>query len=432
MSRPLLATALRVHTWRMFEPLKSAGHVRALAVMALVDALGTGFFMAGSALFFIEVAGLSSVEVSIGMSVSGFTGFLATPLLGQVSDRWGARRVYTVLTLVQAGLFLTYPWVSSFAVFVCVICAVAAVEFGAVPAWASLVATCVPAEKRVETRAQFRALANLGLALGTLATSVVIAVGTVTAYYSLVVVNGVSFLVCVLAARRLPHIPPRRHEPGTPRFAALKDGPFFSLVAVSSVLALHGAMLAVVVPLWIVTATEAPNFLVPVLMAVNTVLAIGLQVRVSAWAGSWRPAARLARWSGVLLAAAFAVFSLTGTPRGWPLAGLLLLGVLLLTAAELAQSASAWGLAYDLAPADRQGEYQGAFGLTMAVQSTLGPALGALVLGPAGGAGWLLLGGAALAAAWLVVPVAHRSWARLNRTTAPADPLVGTPRRTAS
>lgn len=427
--RARLPRLLRVTRWRMFEPLRSPGAVRALAVMALVDALGTGFFMAGSALFFIKVTGLGPLEVSIGMSVSGFTGFVAAPLLGQVSDRFGARRVYIALTLTQAALFLAYPWVSSFPLFVAVICAVAAVEFGAMPAWASLVATCVPAEVRVETRAKFRALANLGMSVGTLATSAVIAVGTVTAYSSLVVVNGVSFFLCVLAARRLPHVPPRPHTPGTPRFAALRDGPYLSLVAASSVLALHGVMLAVVVPLWIVTATAAPGWGLPLLMAVNTVLAIALQVRVSSRAGTWRHAARLARWSGVFLAASFGVFALTGSVRGLPLTALLLLAVVLLTAAELAQSASSWGLAYDLAPADRQGEYQGAFALTMPVQNTVGPALGSLVLGGTGGSGWLLLAAPVLAASWLVVPLAHRSAARSR--PAPAGPPPVPMQRTA-
>ncbi|MFF5780763.1 MFS transporter [Streptomyces virginiae] len=435
MSRPKvrarLLHPLRVTRWRMFEPLTSPGSTRALAVMALVDALGTGFFMAGSALFFIKVTGLTPVEASIGMSLSGFTGFVAAPLLGQVSDRFGARRVYIALTLTQAALFLTYPWVSSFPVFVAVTCAVAAMEFGAAPAWASLVATCVPAEVRVETRAKLRALVNLGLALGTLATSVVIAVGTATAYCSLVAVNGISFLVCVLAARRLPDVAPRPHTPGTPRFAALKDGPYLSLVAVSSVLALHGAMLAVVVPLWIVTVTAAPGYLLPLLMTVNTVVAIVFQVRVASGAKTWRHAARMARWSGLLLAASCGVFALTGSGRGLPLAALLLLGVLLLTAAELGQSASAWGLAYDLAPTDRQGEYQGAFALTMPVQSTLGPVLGALMLGGAGGSGWLLLGALVLAASWLVVPVAHRSAARLGPAPESAGPLLTPVQRTA-
>ncbi|MFJ8047963.1 MFS transporter [Streptomyces luteogriseus] len=411
--RDRLTSPLRVTRWRMFEPFQVAGPIRALAVMALVSALGTGFFLAGSALFFVKVVGLTPVETSIGMSAAGFTGFVAAPLLGQFSDRFGARRVYKVLTLVQAAMFLTYPWVSSFPLFVTVVCAVAAAEFGAVPAWASLVADCVPADIRVETRGKYRALVNLGLTVGSLATSVVIAVGTAEAYYSLVVVNGLSLVLCVLAAGRLPDVRPKPHAPGAPRFAALRDGPYLSVVAVSSVLSLHGAVLAVVLPLWIVGHTSAPGWFLPLLMTVNTVLAIAFQVRVSSLAPTWRPAARLARWSGLFLTGSFAVFALSGRIGGLSLAALLLLGIVLLTAAELGQSASAWGLAYDLAPPDRQGEYQGAFALTTPVQSTLGPVLGTLVLADSGGLGWLPLGALVLVASWLVVPCAYRSAARL-------------------
>ncbi|MER7518606.1 MFS transporter [Streptomyces sp. NPDC126499] len=411
--RDRLTSQLRVTRWRMFEPFHKTGPIRVLAVMAVVSGLGTGFFMAGSALFFVKVVGLTPVETSIGMSAAGFTGFVAAPLLGQISDRFGARRVYKTLTFLQAALFLGYPWVSSFPLFVAVVCAVAAAEFGAVPAWASLVAECVPADIRVETRGKYRALVNLGLTVGSLATSGVIAVGTDAAYYSLVVVNGLSLALCVIVAGRLPATRPKPHVPGAPRFAALRDGPYLSVVAVSSALSLHGAVLAVVLPLWIVGNTSAPSWYLPLLMTVNTVLAIAFQVRVSSLAPTWRHAARLARWSGLLLTGSFAAFALTGRTGGPLLAVLLLLGILLVTAAELGQSASAWGLAYDLAPPDRQGEYQGAFALTMPVQSTLGPVLGAVVLSSDGGLGWLSLGVVVLASSWLVVPFARRSAARL-------------------
>lgn len=93
--------------------------------------------------------------------------------------------------------------------------------------------------------------------------------------------------------------------------------------------------------------------------------------------------------------------------------------VLGLSLAEIAQSAAGWGLAYALAPEHAQGEYLGTFGLHLAVQGMLGPVLlGAGIVTSWGAAGWLAIGVVVLASTFLVKPMANAC----ARTTLPASP----------
>ncbi len=91
---------------------------------------------------------------------------------------------------------------------------------------------------------------------------------------------------------------------------------------------------------------------------------------------------------------------------------------LLLSVAEVMQSASAWGLAFGLAPKHAEGEYLGAFDLHVATQNIAGPALFSGLVISAGFWGWIAIAGLMLAAAALIGPAARRS----------ADAMAGTAR----
>jgi len=63
----------------------------------------------------------------------------------------------------------------------------------------------------------------------------------------------------------------------------------------------------------------------------------------------------------------------------------------LLTVGELLSSAGSWGLSYELAPAARQAEWLGAFGVLSQLAQVPGPALAVQAV-HAGAVGWILLG----------------------------------------
>ncbi len=412
-------------TGRLVRPLRAAlpdGRVvRVLSVAALADAVGNGFFIAGSAVFFTVHLGMSAGTVGLGLSLAGAAGLLASALAGRLTDRLGARRVYVALSLVQALLFACYPLLGDrTAVFFLVLCAIGVAEYGAAPAWGTLVARSVPADRRVRTRAYLRSVYNVGFSLGSLACGAVVAIGTPAAFVSLALGNAVTFAVGALVVLAVPAPPVVPAAPGGSalRYPSLRDGSFLAVTGLSAVLCLHVSVLLVALPLWVVERTDVAPSAVGALLVVNTVLVVLLQVRASGSAEQLAGAAVAARRAGILMAAACGVFAL-GQGRGWVAAGItLLVGVVLLTGAELLQAASAWGLPYGLAPESRLGEYQGTFGMAFSAQTMIGPALTVYLVIEHGWIGWAVLAALVLAAALLIVPATRRA-ARSTRAGLP-------------
>jgi MFS family permease len=75
----------------------------ALLLVGLVDATGTGLYLAGSALFFTQIIGLSAAQVGLGLSVAGVLGILSPIPFGKLADRWGPRAVLLLLQQVSEG-----------------------------------------------------------------------------------------------------------------------------------------------------------------------------------------------------------------------------------------------------------------------------------------------------------------------------------------
>ncbi|WP_390897523.1 MFS transporter [Streptomyces justiciae] len=154
--------------------------------------------------------------------------------------------------------------------------------------------------------------------------------------------------------------------------------------------------------------TDAPAWLVSALFVLNTGAVMLFQVRMARGVTGLASATRAVRRSGWVMLAACGVFALSAGGSAWPAAGALVVGAVLQVVAEMGQSAGSWQLSFDLAPADRVGEYQGFFGTGVTVARTLGPLVLTTLLLGWGTAGWLLLGGAALVASYAMGPVARR------------------------
>jgi hypothetical protein len=93
--------------------------------------------------------------------------------------------------------------------------------------------------------------------------------------------------------------------------------------------------------------------------------------------------------------------------------GVLVVGALVQVAGEMLQSAGSWEIGFVLAPADKQGEYQGFFGSGISVARAVGPLLLSTVVVGGGLPGWLLLGAVFLAAGWAMGPAVR--WAAATR-----------------
>ncbi|MFD9985582.1 MFS transporter [Streptomyces massasporeus] len=418
------ATVLRA--W-FRETLPAAGNARRLGVLTLIQSLGLGVFLTSSAVFFTRTIGIPAQRVGLALSVAGLCGLLCTVPIGRLADRLGAGRVLTVNFLLAAVGFTAYCLVDGFAAFLAVACAIAVLETSAGALQASLTDALVGEAERVRVSAQMRSLFNLGFLGGAALAGAAIAAGTSTALYATVLANAALQLVSVAVLLRM-RLPAGATSPagtaaevpgGVLRSAALRDVRYVAVALVCGALELYHPLLTVGLPLWIVTATDAPALLVSGLLILDTVLVLLFQVAVSKGARTPAGAARMLRWAGWALGASCLVFAVSGGHGALLDSAALLGGALVLVLGELYQASASWGLSFGLAPAGRQGEYQAVFSLGRGFQQFAGPWLMTSLVVGAAGTGWLVLA-ALFALLGLAAPPLVRGLEKARARTEPA------------
>ncbi|NES16479.1 MULTISPECIES: MFS transporter [Micromonospora] len=405
-----------------------AGLTRALAVQAMVYAVGHGLFQAGSAVFFTRALGLSPAQVGLGLSLAAGVSLLGTVPLGALTDRYGSQGVWLVGLLVEAALFASYPFVGGFAGFLAVVAALAVVDAATGVARQVYSINVLPAEERVTALAYQRSSLNVGFGLGAVISGGVLALDTMAAYRGMVWFNAAMLLVTALFVGRLPRLPGgRRSATPTSRLAVFRDRPFLAVALLSGLLSSHGTLYLVVLPLWVLSRTDAPRTLIAALVLLNTVLAVLLQVRVSRGADTTSGAARALRDGGLLIALFCLVLPLSAVTGGWVTIGVLVAAAVVLTLAELVQSAGMWGITSTLPPAAQRGAYVGAFRLGGQLQYLVAPA-GLTALGVStGGWGWFPLAALFTVAALAAVPLVAWAASRPRLGAAAPEPERVTP-----
>jgi MFS family permease len=373
---------------------------RILATGIAVDAVGRGLFLAGSVVFFTREVGLTAGQVGVGLSVAGLVGLVAGYPVGLVADRLGARRTLMALHLYRAVALAAYTLVDSFPGFVVVAGLVAIAAGSTVPVLQTLVGETVKPEQRVTTMGYLRAVQNAGFAIGGLLAAAAIGIDTRTAYVVLILVNAGSFVVSAAMVRLLPRTTAGQRAPGAGTLAALRDRPFLVLTACNGVLLLHTTLLAVGVPLWILLHTHLSPVVVAGVFVMNTVLAVGLQVPVSATAKTLPGSGTAFRRGGLALALCCLLLVASGYRDGSVAVALLALAVIALTFGEMLQAAAAWSVGFALAPEAQRASYLSVLGMGTSAQSMAGPVIVTSAVG-AGVWGMVLLAGGLVAAAEL-------------------------------
>lgn len=389
-----------------------SGSPRTLAVAQLVNSLGDGAYYVCSALYFARIVGLSPARIGLGLTVAWAIGSVAGVPLGQLADRRGPRSTAVLLALATAASVAAFLFVRSFPAFVPAACCYATAQCGLAAARQALLAGLVAKEERTETLAYLQSTLNAGLAVGAALGGVALHFGTREAYLAIFAMDASAFTLCALILLRLPTVAPAAPAATDgPRLAVLRDRPYALVSFLNMIMLLRMPLISLAIPLWIVERTSAPGWTVSALLVLNTGAVMLFQVRTAA-AVTDLPSATRTVWRGgaVMLAscAVFALTAVTGTPA-WLAVAELLAGAVLQVAGEMMQSAGAWQISFDLAPAGRQGQYQGFFGTGVSVARMLGPLLlTALVVGW-GVPGWLLLGALFLAAGLAMGPAVR--WA---------------------
>jgi MFS family permease len=379
---------------------------RLLVFIGLVDAIGTGLYIAGFAVFFTRSAGMSAVEVGVGFTVANACGLLTMTPIGMLADRIGPRATSILLHYWRAAGFTAFAFVHDFTTFLVVSCFVGIPTRAIDPVSQMYVDRHIGKDLRVRVLAVMRVVYNLGFAIGGLLTTVILVVGTRPAFLVIVVGNGATFLVAAILLGRVPLLadspPARKTVRGWPR--SLRQGRYLIVTGLNAVLVLNVTVLTMGIPLWVATRTEAPVAVVGPLMVLNTALVVLLQVRLSKGAESREGGVRAMRRSALAFAGCMVLLALSGVLNAVGAVLAVVAATLLLTAGELWHFAGRLSVSYALAPRDRQGEYLSVFWLGSAAALMVGPLLITVGVVARGPLGWLALAAVFVATGLLLRP----------------------------
>ncbi|WP_082587366.1 MFS transporter [Nocardioides sp. Soil774] len=398
-----------------------------LATQSLLFALGEGTFMAGSAVFFTQVVGLTKVQVGVGLTIAGIASFIAAYPMGRVVDRLGAKRCWAISSTGQAAMFAVWPFIDSFhgyvamAVVMEVIGALGGVAHGA------YTIDVLPPQERVNSRAYMYSALNVGFTVGSLLGVVALGPESLTLLMAVPVFTAVVFLVNAVNITRLPEAPHdmRTDEERKAKIAGpgpMKNPGWLLSSFLNGVLWTNQVVLNVVIPLWLTTETDAPWVVLSLLFGTNTVMCIVLPMAASRGIKDVSTALRAIRLSTTFFVVSCVITLSTHHTVGLWTILLFFLGHITLTGAELYLSAASWTFEAELMDPRRRGEYQGAAELAGTLGRVMAPAGFTLLVSWSSG-GWLVIAGIMVAAAAALHPSTAMA-RRFLEQHVPADVLA--------
>lgn len=410
----------------MFRRLVPApGPLRLLATTKLISTIGDGIYYVTAALFFTRIVGLSPAQLGAGLTLAWAFGLVAGLPFGHLADRRGPRGT-AVLLAVGAGLAVgSYLFIRSFPLFIIAACAYTICQRGGSAAQQALLAGLVEKSEITKTRAYIQSTYNAGLSVGAAIGGLALLVESRSAYLTVFAVDAVSFLAAALLLARLPAVAPVPDAggPAGPRLAVFRDRPYVLISAINTILVLHIPLIDVALPLWIVRHTAAPPWVVSAVFVLNTVSVVLFQVRIARGVRDLGSASAFVRRAGVILFASCLAFASSAAgSSAWVAVAVLLFAAALQALGEMVQFSGTWEISFGLAPAGKQGQYQGFFGIGLTLAEMIGPLLLTSLVVYGGAAGWIVLGLALLGAGLAMGPAVR--WAVRTRPAALAQPDV--------
>ncbi|GAA4629971.1 MFS transporter [Actinoallomurus vinaceus] len=401
--------------------LPDPGPARLLALTSLLGSFGFGLYQSGSAIYFVRSAGMAENRVGLGLSLAGLAGLVFGILIGHLADRHGPRGVAIAMSVLKAAPLAVFPWVHAYWQFLLAAAVFGIADGGWSVANEAIIAGAITGSARIRASAYLRSVFNVGITAGAFCAGLALTADTRTAYLALFwgcVLASLTTAVSYLRLPRLPGVPPG--EAPVRGLRAVRDLPYLAVAQISNVSLLSDTVLFVGLPLWLVSGTSAPRSLAAWLVALNTLLVVGLQVRAARSAETPTGAVRTQQWAFCALIVMCLLAGLAGYFSAWPASGLLVVSVVALTAGEMWGQGSRWALRFAFAPAGAQGQYGAAFRLGQVGPRVLGPVTVTALTSRWHFGGWLVLAAVFVAALAAGRPVI--SWAERTRAEPRDEP----------
>ncbi|MBO9522771.1 MAG: MFS transporter [Nocardioidaceae bacterium] len=405
---------------------------RRLATQSMLFSTGEGAFNTGSAVFLTQVVGMSASRVGLAITITGIAEFLFAYPAGRVVDRFGPKRIWALTTWGRALCFVALPFVGSFSEYLLVGLMFAVAGSAGHSSYQAYVLDALPTKERIETQAYMYSALNVGFTVGA------IIGGVSLAFDNLDVVRWTPLFAAALMAttagwiHRLPQAPhDLRVASGEVREPVPGPGPlrnpgWILVTFFNGVLWTNQVLLNIVIPLWLVEATDAPHVLLAWLFGTNTVLCIFLPAYTSKGVRNLDDAMRYVWISTGFFVVSCLITMVTHSTVGLVTVLLVWLGHVTVTGAELYVSGASWSFQAELMDPRRRGEYQGVADVTRTLGSMWAPALYTFLAMDWGSEGWLVIGAIVVVAAMGLSP-SVRLASRFASRHFPAEEPAATP-----
>ncbi|MGK2874294.1 MAG: MFS transporter [Nocardioides sp.] len=365
----------------------------------MLFAIGDGTFNTGSAFYFTEVVGLSVKDVGLGMTIAGLVGMALAYPAGRMVDIFGPKRMWAFGAFGTACLFAAWPFLHGYGEFVAML--IVGHTIGALGGAGrnAYVLDVMPPKERVETQAFMYSSLNLGFTLGAGIS------GAALAFLSVEQFRWIPLLTTFVGFYNAFHIirmPKAAHDlrvsskeqkikPDWP--GPLRNRGWVAVSFFSGTLWTHQVLLNTVIPLWMVTETDAPRWVLAWLFGTNTVMCIFLPAYASRGVNTLEDALARIRISTMFLAASCALTWMTESTEGLVTVVVVWAGHVMLTFCELALSAGSWSIEAQLMDPRRRGEYGGVSEVFNGLAFSVAPGLFLWLAVDHGGLGWAAIFG---------------------------------------
>ncbi|MEU7426300.1 MFS transporter [Streptomyces sp. NPDC040750] len=389
-----------------------------MALAQLTNSVGDGAYYVCSVLYFSRVIGLSPTQIGAALTVGWALGAVAGVPLGHLADRRGPRGIAIVMSLATGAAIASLLFVRSYPAFLAAVCLYTCCQCGLAAARQALLAALVEPARRTETRAYLQSTVNAGLALGAALGGIALEIDSEGSYLAALAMDALTFVLASAVLWRLPvpNTGQTRSEdrPAGSGLTVLRDRRYALVSLLNMVMLLYMPLLSVVLPLWIVERTEAPGWTVSALLVLNTLTVVFFQVRMASRVTGLGSASRAVRHAGIVMLLACLCFALSSAGGStWLPLSVLLVAACVQVFGEMLLGSGSWEIGFALAPADKQGQYQGFYGAGTAVARLIGPLLLTTLVLSWGTGGWLVLGALFLAAGVAMEPAVR--WAAAGR-----------------
>jgi len=372
--------------------LRNDPAVRAISWQTLVSRIGNGLFMTIEVIYMTQVVHLTPAEVSIALGIGGAVMLVSSVPAGMLADRLGAKRVLFGAHVIEALALLPLIFIQQFWQLVIINVIVAVAGTVGHNSTSTVISTMGSGEDRVTIRAAQRAMANMGIGLGTVLAGIALWLDTKLAYQLTIGLDFLMFLWAATFIFRLPHVKPTIKKGDGISLVAFRDWRFLAATLLNGVVSLHFLIQGVALPLWILHATVVPKWWVSVLFVINTVMVTILQIRLSRGTGDIVVSVKKFRLGTAYLLLSCLIYGWSAGLSLWVSAGILAIGMIVHSMGELYAAAGSWSIGFELAVEKHMGQYQGVYSLGWGLGGTFGPLyVTAMVLG-LGIYGWAIMG----------------------------------------